>query len=226
MRSQANWRRWPSAGSAAPWMIPVPAMPRPLRRACGRSVPLTCSRPNPRSKRWLWPAIRRCAAAGSSCVVRSAWSGPPSAGLAYTEKDCGTRVFMERKLQERMVGAGVLILALVIVGPMILDGGSGDDVAQDAVPGQRSDELRTHTFSLSQPSPAGPTARDSESMAVPAAADGDSNSRSGTAQQHVALAPAARTDLRRPTLGLPVPTLPPRRRPSMRQRLLSRCAIP
>ena len=31
---------------------------------------------------------------------------------------------MERKLQERMVGAGVLILALVIVGPMVLDGGS------------------------------------------------------------------------------------------------------
>ncbi len=46
-----------------------------------------------------------------------------------------------------MVGAGVLILALVIVGPMILDGRSGE-VPEEAVPGQRSEELRTHTFQL------------------------------------------------------------------------------
>jgi DedD protein len=55
---------------------------------------------------------------------------------------------MERKLQQRMVGAGVLILALVILGPMVLDGGSGTPVEEEAVPGQRTDELRTHTFRL------------------------------------------------------------------------------
>jgi DedD protein len=65
---------------------------------------------------------------------------------------------MERKLQERMVGAGVLIIALVIVGPMILDGRS-DDVTEDAIPGQRSEELRTHTFQMNEAasSPARPT---------------------------------------------------------------------
>jgi DedD protein len=57
---------------------------------------------------------------------------------------------MERKLQERMVGAGVLVIALVIVGPMLLDSRSGGDVTEDAVPGQRSEELRTHTFRLDE----------------------------------------------------------------------------
>lgn len=61
---------------------------------------------------------------------------------------------MERKLQERMVGAGVLILALVVVGPLLLDGGTefaGSDVV---APGQHADELRTQTFRLDEPRPA------------------------------------------------------------------------
>jgi len=64
---------------------------------------------------------------------------------------------MERKLLERMVGAGVLMVALVTVGPMILDG-SGSRVSPegDDIPGQRNDELRTHTFRLNQPTPAKP----------------------------------------------------------------------
>jgi DedD protein len=57
---------------------------------------------------------------------------------------------MERKLQERMVGAGVLVIALVIIGPMLLDSRSGSDVTEDTVPGQRSEELRTHTFRLDE----------------------------------------------------------------------------
>jgi DedD protein len=56
---------------------------------------------------------------------------------------------MDRKLQERMVGAAVLILALVIVGPMVLDGGPEPAVDED-VPGQRSEEVRTHTFQIGQ----------------------------------------------------------------------------
>lgn len=53
---------------------------------------------------------------------------------------------MERKLQERMVGAGVLILALVILGPMILSGGNGE--RPSGVPNQQGEEIRSHTFSL------------------------------------------------------------------------------
>lgn len=57
---------------------------------------------------------------------------------------------MERKLQERMVGASVLIIALVIIGPMLLDHGFDDRVAQKTIPGQRAEELRTHTFRLNE----------------------------------------------------------------------------
>lgn len=61
---------------------------------------------------------------------------------------------MERKLQERMIGAGVLILLLVIVGPMVLDGES-DERAMDRVPpGERGEELRSHTFRLDGPADA------------------------------------------------------------------------
>lgn len=62
---------------------------------------------------------------------------------------------MERKLQERMVGAGVLILALVIVGPIVLDGQPGDGVEAPPVPGQRPEELRSQTFRFDQPAGAG-----------------------------------------------------------------------
>ncbi len=75
---------------------------------------------------------------------------------------------MERKLQERLVGAGVLIFALVIVGPMILDGGpaGGDDQAE--IPGQRPDEIRTQTFQLNES--AAPPATVPVVPAAPAAA--------------------------------------------------------
>ena len=66
---------------------------------------------------------------------------------------------MERKLQERMVGAGVLVLALVFVVPLLLDGRPDDPLDAESVPGQRSDEIRTHTFRLDEPvSPASPSA--------------------------------------------------------------------
>ncbi|MBW7929763.1 MAG: SPOR domain-containing protein [Gammaproteobacteria bacterium] len=55
---------------------------------------------------------------------------------------------MERKLQERMVGAGVLVLVLVILAPLILDGGEENGLDPQAIPGQRSDELRVRTFDL------------------------------------------------------------------------------
>lgn len=58
---------------------------------------------------------------------------------------------MERKLQERMIGAAVLVIALVIVGPLVLDGGQQGDLDADAIPGQRSDELHTRTIDLRAP---------------------------------------------------------------------------
>ncbi len=58
---------------------------------------------------------------------------------------------MERKLQERMIGATVLVIALVIIGPLVLDGGPQRELDTDAIPGQRSDELHTHTFDLRAP---------------------------------------------------------------------------
>lgn len=58
---------------------------------------------------------------------------------------------MERKLQERMIGAAVLVIALVIIGPLVLDGGQQGDLDTDAIPGQRSDELHTRTIDLRAP---------------------------------------------------------------------------
>lgn len=58
---------------------------------------------------------------------------------------------MERKLQERMVGAGVLILALVILGPVILSGGNGERPA--GVVSEQGEEIRSHTFSLDRKPP-------------------------------------------------------------------------
>lgn len=59
---------------------------------------------------------------------------------------------MERKLQERMIGAGILVLGLVVFGPMILDGGTppSGTTAVPAVPGE--EEVRTQTFRLDQSS--------------------------------------------------------------------------
>ena len=112
-----------------------------------------------------------------------------------------------------MVGAGVLILALVIVGPMVLDGGSGGDVVDDAVPGQRSEELGTHTFRLNQAFPAGQTAGDSGSMAAPAAPRADLPPQAGMVQQQTALPPAAVTATAQPEprpAGASVAAAPPR----------------
>jgi DedD protein len=69
---------------------------------------------------------------------------------------------MERKLQERMVGASVLILALVVLGPVILSGGGREEPQVDTAPGQRSDELRSHTFNVGE-----------RRIATPAPASGD-----------------------------------------------------
>lgn len=59
---------------------------------------------------------------------------------------------MERKLQERMIGAGILVLGLVVFGPMILDGDAPPSGTAVSPAGAGGEELRTQTFRLDQPS--------------------------------------------------------------------------
>lgn len=54
---------------------------------------------------------------------------------------------MERQLLERMVGAGVLIIALVVIGPALLDGGRSPQTDPD-LPAVPADGQRTHTVRL------------------------------------------------------------------------------
>jgi len=74
---------------------------------------------------------------------------------------------MERKLQERMVGAGVLVLVLVVIGPLLLDGGPQREVDPQAIPGQRSDELHTQTIDLRAAGVSRPPAAVAPAVAVP-----------------------------------------------------------
>jgi len=78
---------------------------------------------------------------------------------------------MDRQLLERLIGAGVLVVALVIVVPAILDGGSDDDARGDdngkvkaAGEPARSTPLneprRTHTIRLNQTTQTPPVARE------------------------------------------------------------------
>jgi DedD protein len=60
---------------------------------------------------------------------------------------------MERQLLERMVGAGVLIIALVVIGPVILDGNQPED-SGPGTPEPSATELQTHTVRLNGPAPA------------------------------------------------------------------------
>jgi DedD protein len=59
---------------------------------------------------------------------------------------------MERQLLERMVGAGVLVAALVVIGPAILDGNQPAD-PDTASATSAGEELQTHTVRLAAPAP-------------------------------------------------------------------------
>ncbi len=79
---------------------------------------------------------------------------------------------MERKLLERMIGAGVLVMALVIAAPLLLDGGADEVAGDEDIPGQRSDELRTHVFRLDESRPVPAVVPGEQSPATtPAAAE-------------------------------------------------------
>ncbi len=71
---------------------------------------------------------------------------------------------MDRQLLERLIGAGVLVVALVIVVPAILDGGSDDAgvkaVSEPARSAPINESRRTHTIRLNQPTQTPPVARE------------------------------------------------------------------
>ena len=75
-----------------------------------------------------------------------------------------TSGFMERQLLERMIGAGVLLVALVIIVPAILDGRPDiENTPQSSSVDQESSESaapsRTHTIRLDRPAESPPVAR-------------------------------------------------------------------
>jgi len=77
---------------------------------------------------------------------------------------------MDRQLLERLIGAGVLVVALVIVVPAILDGGSDDAEVKAAGEPARSAPIneprRTHTIRLNQTTQTPPVAREMKQPAT------------------------------------------------------------
>ncbi len=68
---------------------------------------------------------------------------------------------MDRQLLERMVGAGVLVLALVIITPAILDGNRSETRVSRTTPLPDNDQpLRTHTIRPDTPAERPPVAQD------------------------------------------------------------------
>jgi DedD protein len=72
---------------------------------------------------------------------------------------------MDRQLLERLIGAGVLVVALVIVVPAILDGDSDDEGKIQATGGPArsapiNEPRRTHTIRLNQTTQTPPVARE------------------------------------------------------------------
>jgi DedD protein len=78
---------------------------------------------------------------------------------------------MDRQLAERMVGAAVLLVALVVVVPAVLDG-RGDVAADGTEPSTAPIDLRTHTIQVDQVTPRPPVPRpaDTPDPEVPALA--------------------------------------------------------
>ena len=71
---------------------------------------------------------------------------------------------MERQLLERLIGAGVLVILLVIIAPAILDG-EPDPVPMEAAPAE-DQPRRTHTIRLDKDSETPPVARQVEDVAT------------------------------------------------------------
>lgn len=113
---------------------------------------------------------------------------------------------MERKLQERMIGAGVLVLALVLVAPVLLDGTPRGTVEEADVPGQRSDEIRSHTFRIDSPGGTSrPGAAPSASANAPAVAPSAATPSPAALSMADRTAPADRPTTVRDDAPVPAP---------------------
>jgi len=80
---------------------------------------------------------------------------------------------MDRQLLERLIGAGVLVIALVIIVPAILDGESDDEGEtghEPAVSATNNEPRRTHTIRLDRSAQSPPVARE---VAQPTATSGE-----------------------------------------------------
>lgn len=78
---------------------------------------------------------------------------------------------MDRQLLERLIGAGVLVIALVVVVPAILDGdpdkdSDSDADAKSAIPAEPAEPRRTHTIRLDRSTESPPVAREVTEPAV------------------------------------------------------------
>lgn len=123
-----------------------------------------------------------------------------------------TSGFMERQLLERMIGAGVLLVALVIIVPAILDGRPDvEDTSQSSAadrdaPGSAVPS-RTHTIHLDRRPESPPVARQAAVPASPPrAAEPESETQAATLSTPTTPAPTAVTE----PLPQPAPTPAPR----------------
>jgi len=97
---------------------------------------------------------------------------------------------MDRQLLERLIGAGVLVIALVIIVPAILDGESDDEGAtgdETAVSATDNEPRRTHTIRLDRSAQSPPVARE---VAQPTTAKGESGGVREPAKPVTKAAPA------------------------------------
>ncbi len=119
---------------------------------------------------------------------------------------------MERQLLERMIGAGVLLVALVIIVPAILDGRPDvEDTSQSSAAGRDAPgsavPLRTHTIRLDRRPESPPVARQAVVPASPPrAAEPASETQAATISTLTTPAPTAVTE----PLPQPAPTPAPR----------------
>jgi DedD protein len=90
---------------------------------------------------------------------------------------------MDRQLLERLIGAGVLVVALVIIVPAILDGDSDDVDHESAVSTPANEPRRTHTIRLDRSTQSPPVAREVAEPAVANSSAAESAAGNGSGRE-------------------------------------------
>jgi len=102
---------------------------------------------------------------------------------------------MDRQLLERLIGAGVLVVALVVIVPAILDGESDDEDEaglESAVTATTNEPRRTHTIRLDRSAQSPPVAREVAQPAAKSDGQGDIGTVSSREPAKPASTPAAK----------------------------------